>query len=145
MRYSEETMSQTSNRKNSVHILLAEDNPFNQKLAEILFTSVGYTLAIADNGQEAFEKYTAYPNNFDLILMDIQMPEMDGIESAKAIRKWEDSGDSDKIRRIPIIAMSASTLTEDKEKCIEAGMDAYLVKPIKKESVHNLLEKWITS
>ena len=72
--------------------------------------------------------------------MDIQMPTMNGIESAKAIRKWEtsESKDLDKTRRIPIVAMSANTLAEDKEKCIQAGMDGYIVKPIRKESLCNL-------
>jgi CheY-like chemotaxis protein len=138
-------MSQTSIRKNSVHILLAEDNPFNQRLAEILFASVGFTTVTAGDGQEAFEKYTASPNNFDLILMDIQMPEMDGIESAKAIRKWEASKSGDSVRRIPIIAMTANTLMGDKEKCIKAGMNDYVVKPIKKESLYKLIEKWIAN
>lgn len=122
--------------KHSVRILLAEDNPVNQKLAKIMLTKAGYQVEVANNGKEAVEKYTAFPKNFDLIFMDVQMPEMDGLEATKAIRQ----GGFD---AIPIIAMTAHAMKGDREMCLEAGMDDYITKPIKRELVFGILEKWI--
>jgi CheY-like chemotaxis protein len=135
----EEIVTQYSVRedmKHSMRILLAEDNPVNQKLANIMLTKAGYKVEVANNGREAFEKYTASPGDFDLILMDIQMPEMDGLEATKAIR--EKGFDT-----IPIIAMTAHALKGDKEKCLDVGMNDYIPKPIKRELVFEILEKWI--
>ncbi|MEA1866618.1 MAG: response regulator, partial [Thermodesulfobacteriota bacterium] len=152
--------------KHSVRILLAEDNPVNQKLAKMMLTKAGYQVEVADNGKEAVEKYTASPEDFDLIFMDIQMPEMDGLEATKAIRKREEqlkaqgsklkakdgvsSGElstlsfqhSARSERVPIVAMTAHAMKGDREKCIEAGMDDYITKPIKRELVFKVLEKW---
>ncbi len=153
--------------KHSVRILLAEDNPVNQKLAKMMLTKAGYQVEVADNGKEAVEKYTASPEDFDLIFMDIQMPEMDGLEATKAIRKREeqlkaqgsklkakDGASSDELsalsfqhsarsKRVPIVAMTAHAMKGDREKCIEAGMDDYIAKPIKRELVFEVLEKWV--
>ncbi len=153
--------------KHSVRILLAEDNPVNQKLAKMMLTKAGYQVEVADNGKEAVEKYTASPENFDLIFMDIQMPEMDGIEATKAIRKREKQlkAESSKLKakngafsdelsalsfqhsarseRVPIVAMTAHAMKGDRERCIEAGMDDYITKPIKRELVFEVLEKWV--
>jgi CheY-like chemotaxis protein/HPt (histidine-containing phosphotransfer) domain-containing protein len=141
--------------KHAVRILLAEDNPVNQKLAKMVLTKAGYQVEVTDNGKEAIEKYTTTPEDFDLIFMDIQMPEMDGIEATKAIRKWESgmqnkkSPEMDSIRnpqseiRIPIVAMTANALKGDREKCLEAGMDDYATKPIRRELVFEILEKWV--
>jgi CheY-like chemotaxis protein len=122
--------------KHSVKILLAEDNPINQKLARIMLTKAGYQVVVADNGKEAIEKYTSAPENFNLIFMDIQMPVLDGIEATKNIREngWD---------MIPIVAMTAHAMKGYKEKCFEAGMDDYITKPIKRESVFGILEKWV--
>ncbi|MEA1991931.1 MAG: response regulator, partial [Thermodesulfobacteriota bacterium] len=153
--------------KHSVRILLAEDNPVNQKLAKMMLTKAGYQVEVAKNGKEAVEKYTASPENFDLIFMDVQMPEMDGLEATKAIRKREeqlkaqgsklkakDGASSDELsalsfqhsarsERVPIVAMTAHAMKGDREKCIEAGMDDYIGKPIKRELVFEVLEKWV--
>ncbi len=122
--------------KHSVNILLAEDNPVNQKLAVVLLTKAGYLLEAVNNGKEAVEKYTANPDNFDLIFMDVNMPEMDGLEATKIIR---DKGHKD----VPIIAMTAAAMKEDREKCLKAGMNDYIAKPIKREVVFSMVRKWI--
>ena len=122
--------------KHSVCILLAEDNPVNQKLAKIMLSKAGYQVAVANNGKEAVERYMESPKDFDLIFMDVQMPEMDGLEATKAIR--EKGFDT-----IPIVAMTAHAMKGDREKCLEAGMDDYITKPIKRELVFEVLEKWV--
>lgn len=122
--------------KRSVRILLTEDNPVNQKLAKIMLTKAGYHVEIACNGREAVEKYTRVPDAFDLIFMDIQMPEMDGMKATKAIR---DNG----FDKIPIVAMTAHAMKGDREKCLDAGMNDYITKPIKKEYVFQMIDKWV--
>ena len=122
--------------KHSVKVLLAEDNPVNQKLATLMLTKAGYQVEVAENGKKAVDKYTAAPSDFDLIFMDVQMPEMDGLEATRAIRnKGFDT--------IPIVAMTAHAMKGDREKCLEAGMDDYITKPIKREIVFDILKKWV--
>ena len=123
-------------RKHSVRILLVEDNPVNQKLANIVLTKAGYRVEIANNGREAVDKFTGSPKDFDLILMDIQMPELDGMEASRLIRKMG-------FDTVPIIAMTAHAMKGDREKCIGAGMNDYISKPIKREIVFEILEKWV--
>lgn len=120
----------------SIHILLAEDNPLNQKLAVKMLTKAGYQLDLVTNGREVVEKYTSDPDRFDLIFMDIQMPEMDGREATREIRKRGFS-------RVPIIAMTAESLKGDCEKCLNAGMDDYISKPIRKQVVFGMIKKWV--
>jgi PAS domain S-box-containing protein len=122
--------------KHSVRILLVEDNPVNQKLARMMLTNAGYQVEVADNGKEAVEKYTKSPQDFDLIFMDVQMPEMDGIEATKAIRRKG-------FDRIPVVAMTAHAMKGDRGMCLEAGMNDYISKPIKREIVFEVIEKWI--
>ncbi len=122
--------------KQSIRLLLAEDNLVNQRLATIILTKAGYNVQIAPNGKLALEMLTDTPDDFDAILMDIQMPEMDGIEATRQIR-------SKGFTSIPIIAMTANAMKGDREKCIEAGMDDYISKPIKREIVYKILEKWL--
>jgi two-component system, sensor histidine kinase and response regulator len=124
--------------KQSCRILLAEDNQVNQKLATIMLTKAGYTIEVVDNGRLAVETFTRTPNAFDLILMDVQMPEMDGLEATRQLRQKGYS-------TIPIIAMTANAMVGDREKCIESGMDDYITKPIKREVVFKILEKWLYS
>jgi len=108
-----------------LRILLVEDNKVNQRLAERLLTRDGHTVKIAATGIEAVEASGAAM--FDVILMDVQMPEMDGFEATRAIRRREAAGQAG---RIPIVAMTAHAMTGDRDKCLEAGMDGYLAKPI---------------
>jgi two-component system sensor histidine kinase/response regulator len=135
-------------RKHSVSILLAEDHPTNQRLAQIMLTKAGYQVEVANNGKEAVEKYTASPEDFDLIFMDVQMPEMDGMEATKTIRGYEkrfpaSNRESPETLHIPIVAMTAHAMKGDKEKCLEKGMDDYITKPIKREIVFDILKKWV--
>jgi signal transduction histidine kinase/ligand-binding sensor domain-containing protein/DNA-binding response OmpR family regulator len=122
--------------KHSVRILLAEDNPVNRKLAVFMLTKAGYQLDIAENGKEAVEKYTSAPDRYDLIFMDIQMPEMDGREATRTIREKG-------FERIPIIAMTAESMKGDEEKCLAAGMNDYISKPIRREIVFEMIKKWV--
>ena len=124
--------------RRSLHILLAEDNPVNQKLAMNLLKKRGYTVVAAWNGKEAvalFEK-----EKFNAVLMDVQMPEMDGFEATAAIREKEKTSGG----HIPIIAMTAHAMAGDREKCLDAGMDGYVSKPIQVpkliEAIENLME-----
>jgi PAS domain S-box-containing protein len=122
--------------KQSVCILLAEDNLVNQKLASLMLTKAGYKVEVAGNGKIAFEKYTADPDGFDLIFMDVQMPEMDGKSATQAIRSAGHEA-------VPIVAMTAQAMKGDREKCLAAGMSDYITKPIKREVVFSVLEKWV--
>ncbi|MBT4288460.1 MAG: response regulator [Deltaproteobacteria bacterium] len=122
--------------KHGLHILLAEDNPTNQKLAKLMLTKAGYNIELANNGREAVEKFVAAPNSFDLIFMDIQMPELDGKEATAKIRKKG-------FNTIPIIAMTAHAMKGDRESCLDAGMNDYITKPINRKAVFDILEKWI--
>ena len=121
----------------SIRILLAEDTPFNLKMAKTLITKAGYQVEVAQNGKEAVDIYTKAPEEYDLIFMDVQMPEMDGIEATKKIRE-------DGFHKIPIIAMTAHTDESIKEKCLEAGMNDFISKPIRKEIVSEVVEKWVS-
>ncbi len=122
--------------KQSVRILLAEDNPVNQRLATLILTKAGYTVEVADNGKVAVSTFTKAPDTFDLILMDIQMPELDGLEATKELR---DRG----YQQVPIIAMTANAMKGDREICLDAGMNDYISKPIKREIVFEIIEKWL--
>jgi two-component system sensor histidine kinase/response regulator len=122
--------------KQTTRILLAEDNPVNQKLATIMLSKAGYQVTVAPNGKEALETFMKSPENFDTILMDIQMPEMDGYEATRRIREKG-------FTEIPIIAMTANAMVGDRELCLEAGMSDYISKPIKRDIVFQILEKWL--
>lgn len=124
------------NEKRSASILLAEDNPVNQKLAVKLLSKGGYTVSVAGNGREAVEKFSADPEQYDIIFMDIQMPELNGLAAAQELRKKG-------FTNIPIVAMTANAMDGDKEKCLAAGMNDYIAKPIKREIVFEMLKKWI--
>ena len=117
-------------------MLLAEDEPITRKLLHRHLVTQGYQVLEASNGKEAVE--AVKKNTYDLILMDCQMPEMDGYEATREIRKLE--GEK---RHTPIIAMTAHALEGDREKCLAAGMDDYISKPVRKEKLKEVLEKWL--
>jgi CheY-like chemotaxis protein len=112
-------------------ILLAEDNPVNQKLAIKQLEKQGHATQVAENGKLAVEAWQT--GDFDLILMDMMMPEMDGLEATRRIREIELAAGRN--HRIPIIAMTANAMTGDRERCLEAGMDGYVSKPVKPETL----------
>lgn len=120
-------------KKYPLKILIAEDNPVNLILAKRTLNKLGYEPATAADGVFALEALSA--NDFDVILMDIQMPHMDGLEATKTIRKLQK-------KQPVIIAMTANAMAEDKEICLKAGMDDYLSKPVKLETLVEALEKW---
>ncbi len=125
-------------KKRAIRLLIVEDNKPNQKLVKMMLTQAGYMCEVADNGHEAVEKFVAAPQDFDLIFMDVQMPEMDGFEATQAIREQG-------FNQIPIVAMTAHAMKGDRERCLDSGMDDYVTKPIKREVVLEIIHKWILS
>jgi len=122
-----------------LRILLAEDSAFNQKLAVAVLTKAGHTVVVARHGIEVLAAWRSQP--FDLVLMDVQMPEMDGLEATRLIRAEEvPTG-----RRTPIIAMTAHALKGDRERCLEAGMDGYISKPIRVRELDQTIDSVLQS
>jgi CheY-like chemotaxis protein len=117
----------------SLRILLAEDNLVNQKVAMTMLGKMGHRITLATNGREALEQWRQ--NDFDLILMDVQMPEMTGLQATMQIRLEEDALG----QHLPIIAMTASAMTEDRERCLAAGMDDFISKPISSKALEQLI------
>jgi len=141
------TESQEETVKSSPHVLpdftgkrvlLAEDNEMNQMIAEAILTESGLTVEMAGDGEEALEKMQNAPAGYyDIILMDIQMPRMDGYEAAKNIRRLEDQ----KKASIPIVAVTANAFEEDRMIAMEAGMNGYLAKPYDVPAIMEMLKK----
>ncbi len=125
-------------KRQRVRILVAEDNPMNLKLAVTLLKRAGFTVDPVENGRLAVEALKQVP--YDLIFMDVQMPEMDGFEATRLIRKMEKEE-----KHTPIIAMTAHAMKGDRERCLKAGMDDYISKPIEPQVMIDTIEKWIKS
>jgi CheY-like chemotaxis protein/HPt (histidine-containing phosphotransfer) domain-containing protein len=125
-----------------LHLLLADDNVVNQKVALRLFDQMGYRIDIAGDGLEALEALER--KRYDIVFMDVQMPEMDGLEATRRIRESERALARDPNATPPliIIAMTANAMTGDREKCLKAGMDDYLAKPVRPEAVQAALKRW---
>ncbi|SDM19580.1 Signal transduction histidine kinase [Modicisalibacter muralis] len=123
----------------AAHVLLVEDNRTNQRVARELLQSLGCRVDTADNGQRALDDYR--PGVHDTILMDANMPVMDGLEATRRLRLLEaDSG-----AHVPIIAMTALAMREDRQRCLDAGMDDYLAKPITRHALHTLLTRYLAT
>ena len=121
-----------------VRILLAEDNPVNQKVALAMLKKLGCQTDVVANGLEAVR---ALENaSYDLVLMDCQMPEMDGFEATRAVRQKESAASSPSI---PLIAMTASAMQADREKCLLAGMSDFIAKPVQSEELAEMLARWL--
>ena len=125
-------------REVPARILLVEDNPVNQKLAIRLLEKLGCRVDVAANGREAVEMLATLP--YDLVFMDCQMPEMDGYEATRAVRASDTPA-----RQVPIVAMTANAMQGDRERCLEAGMDDYISKPIRREHLAAMLARWIST
>jgi len=123
--------------RRSLRILLAEDNPVNQKVAVLLLQKEGHSVVVADNGRHALEALEKA--SVDLVIMDVQMPEMDGYEATTFIRKAEETT----LRHVPILAMTAHAMKGDQERCLAVGMDGYVSKPIRPDDLRQAIEELV--
>jgi CheY-like chemotaxis protein len=121
----------------SLRILLVEDGLANRKLAQGLLERRGHVVTIAEDGQQALD--CLEQQSFDLILMDVQMPVMDGLDATRAIRERERLSGG----RVPIVALTAHALKEDRQRCLDAGMDGYLAKPIRAKDLYEKIESFM--
>jgi CheY-like chemotaxis protein len=125
-------------RREQTRVLVVEDNAVNQRLARALLERAGFVPTVADNGAIALDLIDE--EDFDVVLMDCQMPVMDGFAASRAIRARESEAGAG--RHLPIIAMTANAMDGDAERCLEAGMDAYMSKPISAELLYRTLDDW---
>jgi two-component system sensor histidine kinase/response regulator len=116
----------------SLRILLAEDNLVNQKVAMGMLGKMGHRITLATNGLEALEQWRQ--SDFDLILMDVQMPEMNGLQATAQIRQEEAKG-----AHVPIVAMTASAMSEERDRCLAAGMDDFISKPVSYKVIEQMI------
>lgn len=119
--------------------LLVEDNPVNQIIAKKMLEKVGMTYEVVNNGEEAISRLKL-EHDFNLVLMDCQMPVMDGYEATKTLREFEEENE---LTRLPVIAMTANAMEGDKDKCLAAGMDDYVSKPVNQKALKETLAKWL--
>ncbi|MDP2229088.1 MAG: response regulator, partial [Moraxellaceae bacterium] len=120
-----------------LQVLLAEDTPTNQEVARAMLVRLGCTVTVVSNGRDALAAFGAQP--FDLVLMDCQMPEMDGFDATRHIRTLEKSTGRE---RTPVIAVTAGILRDERAACIESGMDDFLAKPFKRAALLEVLQRW---
>lgn len=129
-------LEELKNNHAGSRLLLAEDDFFNQELAKLMLRDAGLIVDVAENGQQAIEK--AQTNTYDSILMDMQMPKIDGLEATRCIRKIPGRGD------IPIIAMTANAFDEDRKACLAAGMNDFVTKPINQGLLYSIVLNWLS-
>ncbi len=129
-------------------VLLAEDDFATQKLERKMLESLGCDVDVASNGREAVLGATR--NTYDLILMDCQMPEMDGEQATTLIRlireseQHQEAGKGSRVSHVPIVAVTAYSSADNRRRCLEAGMDDFLSKPVKREQLASLVDRWLT-
>lgn len=126
-------MSDISSNENSVRILMAEDNAINQRVGKLILQRAGFKIDLVADGSEAVAAHQANP--YDLILMDCQMPTMDGFEASRRIRQLDG-------KQPVIVAVTANALLGERERCLEAGMNDYLSKPFQAEQLVAVVKKW---
>jgi CheY-like chemotaxis protein len=117
-------------------VLVAEDNPVNQRIAQQMLRKRKLSVTLADDGRQAVDAFQS--GRFDLVLMDVQMPEMNGFEAVAAIRALEHAQGRP---HTPIVAVTAHAMVGDRERCLEAGMDAYLAKPLRRQLLFELVDE----
>ena len=117
-------------------ILLAEDNEIDQQVAVGMLEALGHRVDVVSDGVEAVAAVSN--TDYDLVMMDCQMPKMDGFEATAAIRRWRRRGSES-----PIVAMTANAMQGDRERCLAAGMDDYLTKPVNRERLQEVMERWL--
>ncbi|MCK7500589.1 MAG: response regulator [Comamonadaceae bacterium] len=120
------------------HVLLVEDNVVNREVARVMLEPLGLSVSVAEDGAQGVEAFLA--GSFEAILMDCQMPELDGLEATRRIRHWEGNGARS---HVPIIALTANAVEGDRDQCLAAGMDDYLSKPFKRSDLRDVLSKWV--
>jgi len=118
-----------------MRVLVAEDNAVNQKLVSQLLRRRGHQAVVVESGRQAIDELTRGP--YDLVLMDLQMPGMDGFEATAAIRTQEPTT----LQRVPIIALTAHAMEGDRQRCLDAGMDGYVAKPIKADELFEAIDR----
>ena len=134
----------------NARVPVAEDNPINQELARTILEAMGCSVVVVEDGRQAVDAVTNTPldrvqNSYDLVLMDCQMPELDGYQATQKIRDWELNSDEDKQSEfLPIIALTANAMSGDRERCLDAGMDDYLTKPFTQEALGAMCQKWLS-
>jgi CheY-like chemotaxis protein len=117
-------------------VLIADDNTVNQKVAQLHLAKIGVRADLVANGTEALNALRRI--RYDLVLMDCQMPELDGYDATRAIRRG-DAGNPN----VPVIAMTANAMQGDRERCLEAGMEDYIAKPVRQKELLAVLERWL--
>lgn len=122
----------------TARILLVEDNPVNQKITTVILQRAGYVVDVIDSGRKALEAVAR--TSYDLVLMDVHMPEMDGLRAAELIRRNPGSSVSP-----PIVALTASAIEGDRERCLRSGMNDYIMKPVRARELVAKVEKWTRS
>lgn len=137
MRYGAQRLAGTRFRG---HVLVAEDNPMNRKLIQFALAPLGVTIDTTENGQQAVAKCTAREPAYDLVLMDVRMPEMDGISATRRIREIEAEQGR---QRCPIVAFTGNAFNEDRQACLDAGMDDFLTKPVNFAELDRIMRTWL--
>ena len=132
------TIAEAKSRRARVRILLAEDNPVNQRVALAMLRKIGYQAEAVQSGREVLSALAAA--RYDLVLMDCQMPDMDGYEATREIRKLDGP-----TRDIPVIALTANAMEGDRTRCLSAGMNGYIAKPVTAGAIADVLERWLAT
>ena len=122
-------------------VLVVEDNLVNQRISSLILKKLGFTVDLANNGEEGVAMWAQ--GNYDAIIMDCQMPVLDGYSATAKIREQEQAQGFKTNRRMPIIALTAQALPQDRQKCLDSGMDDYLTKPVDSSDLGAALNRWL--